>query len=159
MRTNERVMVEPISTGLLDRQTRARLQFLTWLSETFPELYAAASSAADSNANVLAGLGQNEIVSSGTSWWEKLAGAATVLGTTYLGLKNQRDILKINLERAQRGEPPISGEDLTAPVIQTRIELQPETIDKLTAGAGAQINKMLLFGAAAIVAIMLFMRR
>ena len=46
-----------------------------------------------------------------------------------------------------------------APVIRTQIELEPELIDKITGSAGVQVNKMLLFGAAAVVAIMLFMRR
>ncbi len=138
------------------QQTRARLQFLTWARQRFPELYAAAIGVTD---NAAPGLGQVEATVTGDTWWNKAAGAFTALGTTYLGLKNQRDILKINLERAQRGEPPISSEDLTAPVVQTQVVLPQDTINKLTAGAGTQINKILLFGAAAVLGFMLFMRK
>ncbi len=152
-----KVQVEPISTALLAPQVRSRLQFLTWARETFPDLYSAAMSAAENNT--LSGLGVHGEEVTSESWWRKAAGAFTALGTTYLGLKNQRDIMQINLERAKTGQPPISGEDLTAPIVQTRIDLPPETIDRLTAGAGAQVNKMLMFGAIALVGVLIFMRR
>lgn len=135
-------------------QVRAKAQFLTWAHETFPDLYEAVlTRVAEENAH-LAGLGQEET----QSWWQKAATAFTALGTTYLGLKNQRDIMKINLQRAQMGQAPISGEDLTAPVVQTRIDLDPDTVAKLTQGAGMQVNKILLFGGIALVGVLLLMR-
>lgn len=142
------------------QQTRARLQFLTWVKETFPNLYSAAMAEVEQSdeAQQLVGLGQvmgPTAPSTGESWWQKAAGAFTALGTTYLGLKNQRDIMAINLERAKLGQAPISGEDLTAPVMQTRIELPQDVIDSLVGGAGGQINKILLWGGAALLAFML----
>jgi len=157
MHNNSHARVEPISTALLAPQVRARLQFLTWARETFPDLYYAATDVAENNT--LSGLGVHGEETTTDSWWQKAAGAFTTLGTTYLGLKNQRDIMAINLERAKAGQPPISGEDLTAPIVQTRIDLPEGTIERLTAGAGAQVNKMLMFGALGLVAVLIFMKR
>ena len=167
------------------RQVRGQMMFLTWVNENYPDLYQAvlnrvasqqvasqhvARRIARRNKRRVAqrvaarnGLGQTvgppaaEIVD--TSWWAKAAGAFTALGTTYLGLKNQRDVLKINLERAKQGLPPISNEDLTAPIVQTRVDLSPEVMQQLTAGAGLQINKVLMFAGVGLLAFMLMRKK
>lgn len=135
---------------------RARMQFLTWVKDNFPDLYNVAIEKANvsEQAQMLAGLGQNDQ----EPWYKKVASTLLAAGTTYLALKAQRDAMKINLARAEQGLPPIDTADI-APVIRTQIDLDPEVIEKITGTAGVQVNKMLLFGAAAVVAIMLFMRR
>jgi hypothetical protein len=131
----------------------ARLQFMTWLKKTNPGLYREVVKRADASTLGAAENGEGE-----TSWWQKaVAGLATV-GTTYLTLKNQRDAMKINLQRAQQELPPIDMGD-SAPVVRTQIDLPPDVITKITTSADTNINKMLLFGAAAVAAIMLFMNR
>jgi hypothetical protein len=131
---------------------RARLQFTTWLRKTNPGLYQAA--VAKANASTL-GAAETE---GETSWWQKLAGGIAAAGTTYLTLKNQRDAMKINLQRAQDGLAPIDVGD-SAPVIRTQIDLPDDVMYKITQSAGSNVNKLLLFGAAAIAAVMLFMKR
>lgn len=135
---------------------RARMQFLTWVRDNFPDLYNVAIEQADvsEQAQMLQGLGAEEQV----PWYQKVASVLTTAGTAYLALRAQREALKINLARAEAGMPPIDTAGI-APVIRTQIELPPEVIEKVTGAAGVQVNKMLLFGAAAVVAIMLFMRR
>ncbi len=135
---------------------RARMQFLTWVRNEFPDLFNVAVERANvsEQAQMLEGLGQDDQV----PWYKKVASTLLAAGTTYLALRAQRDAMKINIARAEQGLPPIDTAGL-APVIRTQIELEPEIIDKITGSAGVQVNKMLLFGAAAVVAIMLFMRR
>lgn len=138
------------------QQNRARMQFLTWVRTNFPDLYSEAIAQAEGmteNAK-LAGLGEDEQ----PSFWQKVAGGLTSLGTTYLTLKNQRDAMKLNLERAQQGLPPVDA-GVTAPVVRTEIDLPPDVVNKLTAGAGTQVNKVLLFAAVAAGAVWLMQRR
>ena len=131
----------------------SKLQFLTWVQKRFPDLYAAAMERAESEefSDQLAGLGEDEPK---TSFWSKVGGALTGLGTTYLTLKNQRDAMKLNLQRAQQGLPPVDI-GATAPVVRTEIDLPPDVVSKLTSEAGMNVNKVLLFGGAALVAFML----
>lgn len=135
---------------------RARMQFLTWVRDNFPDLYNVAIEQANvsEQAQMLQGLGAED----GEPWYKKVASTLLAAGSTYLALRAQRDAMKINVARAEQGLPPIDTAGL-APVIRTQIELEPEVIEKVTGAAGIQVNKMLLFGAAAVVAIMLFMRR
>lgn len=136
---------------MISQQAQAQAQFLTWVRKRFPELYFAAVDVADENG--LSGLGAE-----GDSWWQRASGALLGLGTTYLALKNQRDAMRLNLARAEQGLPPVDV-SATAPVIRTEIDLPPDVINKLTTGAGTQVNKILLFGGVALLAVMLLMQR
>jgi len=137
-------------------QARARLQFADWLKTNHPALFYKAVEIAENKTQALAGLGIHggETTSSG-SFWEKFSQAAAGLGMTYLTLKNQRDAMKINLDRAQAGLPPIDA-GTSAPVLTTQVDLSPELTNRLTSIAGEGINKILLLGAAGIAAFFLF---
>lgn len=131
---------------MVSRKVKAQAQFLTWLAEKHPALYDAVVGRImrqDENKQ----LGQTETET--TSLWSKITTGLLAVGTTYLSLKNQRDAMKLNLARAEQGLPPIDP-GITAPVIRTEIDLPPDVIDKLTATAGLQINKILLWGGAAL---------
>lgn len=130
-------------------QATARIQFADWLKRTHPAIYAKAINAATAQEAVQ-GLG--ETAPSG-SFWQKFSDAAMGLGTTYLALKNQRDAMKINLERAQQGMPPIDAGS-TAPVVRTQVQIDPVTADKLASTAGEGINKTLLLAGVAIAAFL-----
>lgn len=148
---------------------RAKIQFAAWLKQTYPTLYKRAATAADkalaarteamekvtikkANGKTLSGLGQAETEAK-KSWFGNFLDSAVSLGSAYLSLKNQQDQLQINAQRAAQGLPPI---DIAgAPVLRTQVELPPETVDKITAGAGLQVNKILLFAGIGIAAYML----
>jgi hypothetical protein len=130
---------------------QSRVQFADWLKTNHPEIFQRAIAVAEKNSVALAGLGEEPT----KSFWEKFTEAAAGIGTTYLTLKNQRDAMKINLERAQQGLPPIDAAT-SAPVIRTQVDLSPELTTRLVSTAGEGINKMLLFGAAAVAAFFLF---
>lgn len=139
-------------TAATQSETRARLQFLTWLRKTSPAMYSDVVSKANQST-----LGATEENGGGTSWWQKLATGVMAVGTTYLSLKNQRDALKMNLQRVESGLPPVDTSNLTQPpVIKTQIDLPPEIITRVTESAGQNVNKMLLVGGGiALIALMM----
>ena len=136
----------------MDNTTRARLQFLTWLKKTSPGLYAEAVARANQSR-----LGEDSKAPT-ESWWQKMVTGVAAVGTTYLSLKNQRDAMKINIQRAQAGQPPIDMAD-SAPVVRTQIELPPDIITKVTQSAGDNINKMLVFGGLGLAAVLLLTKK
>ena len=128
--------------------TKSALDFAAWLRANHPKIYHASVKAADREVAVKAnGLGQATVgppeLEAKTGWWETFAQTAAGLGSTYLSLKNQRDQMRINIERAQNGLPPL--DIASTPIITTEVQLPPQTIEKITASAGTQINKILLF--------------
>lgn len=146
---------------------RSALQFAAWLKETHPQIYKRAAKAADiavanhteANANALNGLGivVGEQVGppapEKSGWFSTFLKSAAGLGTTYLTLKNQQDQMDLNIQRAQMGQPPLNIAQ--QPIFTTQVQLPPETVNKITASAGMQINKMLLFGGVALAAFLL----
>ena len=146
---------------------QSAIAFASWLRVAHPRLYAQAAKRADvslavreeneryNNNNNLGLIDIQPAATQKTGWLDTFMKTAAGLGTTYLSLKNQRDQMQINIERAQMGLQPI---DIGGtPIITTEVKLPPETVDKITASAGLQINKILLFGGAA-VALFFFMR-
>lgn len=136
---------------------QSRTQFADWLKTNHPALFQRAIRIAENATNN--GLGQIGPPAPATeptkSFWEKFTEAAAGLGTTYLTLKNQRDAMKINLDRAQQGLPPIDAAT-SAPVIRVQTDLSPQLTDRLVSTAGEGLNKMLLLGAAAVAAFFIF---
>ena len=135
----------------------ARVQFADWLKETHPDIFARALRIAENATNNNAGLGQIEPAPT-KSFWEKFGDAAVGLGTTFLSLKNQRDVMKINLERAKAGQPPIDAAT-SAPVVRTQVDISPELTNRLMSNVGSGMNRMLLWGAAAVAAFFIFSNR
>lgn len=131
-------------------QTEARIQFMAWVQDSFPALAAAAIDYADTPT--VAGLGAEE------SFWNKLGKGLVGLGSTYLALKNQREALKINLERAKMGQPPIDMAS-TAPVIRTQVEIDPALASKLATRIGGGINTTMLMMGAGLLALLFFMKK
>lgn len=130
-------------------QAQARIDFAKWLKSEHPALFAKAVAAAANSETTLKGLGEEPK----ESFWSKFTKAAAGLGTTYLALKNQRDAMKINLERAQQGQPPIDVAT-SAPVVRTQVELSPQMRQELTSTAGEGINKTLLLIGAGVAAFL-----
>ena len=132
-------------------QATARLQFADWLKTNHPDIFQRALAIAEKNTATLEGLGEEAKL----SFWQRFSEAAAGLGVTYLTLKNQRDAMKINLQRAQSGLPPIDVAT-SAPVIKTQVDLSPELTSRLVSTAGEGINKTLLLAAAGLAAFLIF---
>ncbi len=93
------------------------------------------------------------------SFWQKFMDAAVVGGTAWLGYKQQKDLLALNIERAKAGLPPLDTA-AAAPVIRTEVSIDSATVRDLASNVGAGINKtMLMVGGLALVAMFFFMRK
>ena len=143
-------------------QAQARIQFADWMNRTYPDLWNAAIRAAENesgNAAQLSGLGLTVPEAPTQSFWEKVGGALTGLGTTYLTLKNQRDAMEINLARAQQGLPPIDAAS-SAPVIRTQVDIDPALATKLASNLGSAVTRnMMIIGAVALIALFMMKKK
>lgn len=148
----------------MDRKTIARAQFLTWLKDKNPDLFYRVVNRADSggDADNMADLppvdfgfrGMGATDDNGTTWWQRIAEGVTSLGTAVIGFKAQQSVLEANLDRAERGLPPIEM-DAAAPVVKTQVALDPEIIQRLQESATAGMSNILLFGGLALGAFLL----
>lgn len=137
---------------------KSKLQFLTWLKNRHPEVYESAILKADSST---LGEAQDTSNQNDTPWWQKAVTGVIAAGSTYLNLKAQRDALKMNLQRAEQGLPPVDTSEITqAPTVRTQVDLPPEIITKVTESAGQNVNKMLMVGGGiALLAILVMSKK
>lgn len=138
----------------MGKQVGSEIAFAEWLRRRHPRIYQRAVAYADAptGGRGLAGLGEEE----DEGWWSKLLKGAAALGSTYLALKNQRDQLELNIERARAGQPPV---DVAGnPVLTTEVQVSPEVVEKITQSAGRNVNKVLLFGGLGLLGVLLLMR-
>ena len=140
----------------MDKYGKAALEFAQWLKANHPTIYRGAlRRASDGTLGNAKGGG----IFSG-DFWKKFGTAAVGLGTTYLTLKAQRDAMKINLERAKQGQPPIDTAAV-APVVRTQVQVEPEVVREITQSATAVaregIDKTLLIGGAVAVGALLLL--
>ena len=146
----------------------ARIQFADWLAENHPDIYSQAISTMD---QATAQLGQWNLFSDTQSTqtatpkvetksgWETFADTVSKLGTAYLGYRQQKELIDINVERAKQGMPPIDAAQM-APVVRTQIGIDPETASRIASSAGEKMNVGLLaIGGIALLALMMMRKR
>ena len=140
----------PIDAGSDDQSLpgEARInQFNEWLAERFPEKYATLKSKHPelfqyrSDATGFYGLGAQPIQATESPIkWAQLASDAIKGVFAY---KTQQQLLKLNIERAGKGLPPVEASAI-APTVKVE---------------GGLSNKTLLLGAAALGVLLLIMRK
>jgi len=134
-------------------QAQARIDFAQWVKDNHPALFAKAVAIAENSTATLGAMGEET-----GSFWSKFGTAVMGLGTTYLALKNQRDAMKINLERAQQGQPPIDMAT-SAPIVRTQVDMSPELTQRLVSNVGAGMQTPLIIAGIGLVALLFFMRK
>lgn len=148
---------------------RTNLGFAAWVRDNHPQLYKQAVKVADmavarrteamETANQrragLSGLGltEGEEATAKSGWFDTFLKTTATLGTTYLSLKAQRDQMQLNIDRVKMGQEPVDF--VGQPIITTEVQLPQGTVDKITASAGLQVDKVLLFGGLAAAAFLL----
>jgi len=131
------------------QKAQAVKEFLGFLSKYSPEVYAAVmtqvpeAAAAISMTPHMEGfgmfLGQAPTPQTTTTappqkaWWEKALEAATEIGGAYFGYQAQKDVLKIQQQRATQGLPPIPTEAY-APTIRHSVDIPPEFRQQVMGG-------------------------
>lgn len=140
-------------------QAQARIQFADWMQKTYPDLWNAAIRTAENETGQLGQVGPPAPEKAEGSFWEKVSGALTGLGTTYLTLKNQRDAMQLNLTRAQQGLPPLDVAT-SAPVVRTQVDIDPALANRLASNLGSSMTRnMMIIGGVALAAILLLKKR
>lgn len=126
--------------------TRAMRQYLNWLNRNEPELYAAVYRAmADRGPGLGAPEPQTLTQDEGT-WVDDLTGFITDLAPVYVATEQQKQLNKLNLERARMGQAPLDASQ--ASTISTQVGLSPQTQQTMLLGAG-----ILTIGAITAVAL------
>lgn len=142
----------------LSKQVLAQAQFLTWMQNKHPDLYAAAINEASNGR--LSGMGQMgppsptvEPVPAYTSIVDKIV----ALGSGYLTYTMQKKIINMNIERAKMGLPPIDiAAAGAAPVVQTEVNISPAMIASLKESLGGGMQQIGLLIAVGLGAFLLF---
>jgi len=147
------------------RAERARNQqrFVQMIKRTHPRLYAIAK-ARVGEPPTGSGLGQITKTATTTetssSWFSRLTDTLSTLAPSYLQYKSQKELLEIQLQRAQEGLPPLETSQY-APAVQ--IGLDPEQTREAIAAAGAQAGEFLrqpmVLAAGAGILLLVMMRR
>jgi hypothetical protein len=88
------------------------------------------------------------------SWWQNLSQGILSAGTAYLTYKGQKDVLALNIDRANRGLPPIDSR-VGQPGVN--VDLSPEVLARLKA-TGLSMTGILAIGGAAVALILLMGR-
>lgn len=129
---------------------RHRKQFVGWLKNWSPRLYAVAKAKADA-AEVNDGtLGQL------AGWWESFTQGITDVGGQYIQFRTQKEILDAQMERMRAGEPPLQTSEY-APTVSVKVD--PGTTAEITGAIGTGLGKMLPFIAIGGLALLFLMRR
>lgn len=142
-------------------KAQAAKDFLGWLSGYSPEIFAAVmeqvpeAAAEMSTPPHMQGLGQDPTTQAQPQpaevpWWQKAIDVAGSLATQYLQYEAQKDVLKVQQDRASRGLPPITS-DVYAPTIRHQVDVPPEfkqaalgTGTLLALGGGALLLFMMM---------------
>lgn len=132
------------------KQIRHRKQFIGWLKNWAPDLYAAAKAKADALEVNDGTLGQL------AGWWESFTDSITSVGGQYLQFRTQKEILDAQMERMRAGEPPLQTSEY-APTVSVKVD--PGTTAEITGAIGTGLGKMLPFIAIGGLALLFLMRR
>ena len=136
--------------AIMSGEHLARAQFVTWLQDKHPELLTAVLTKSE--------LGQVKEAPK-KSLWDKIIDGVTAIGPAYLQYEAQRKMLKLNIDRAKQGLPPLDPDVYGAvPTIRTEVDISPEMAGQLKAGImGIGMNTLLLIGAG--LAVFMLMRK
>lgn len=118
--------------------------YVIWVKKNFPKLYRAALVSNAGN-----GMG------GGWDWLDNITESITSLAPKYIQYKQQKKVMKMQMDRAKQGLPPANVADY-APVIKTQIDLAPETRKELIDAGSTSLKEMVLPISLAVGAGVLF---
>ena len=122
-----------------------RAKFLAWVKNKYPKIYRMALLKAGQKRRGLSGLGQET-----ESWWSSIVTGIKEAIPAALQYKQQKDLMSMQLARAQAGLPPANVADYT-PVLKIETDLAPATRTAFI----DQLGKPVIFGALALGAFLL----
>lgn len=133
-------------------QTKAQRRFLEWVSNWNPELYQAAIDAAGEPVSLSATddwrfynnpPASSGDTSSGGGWFDSITNAIGSLANVYLQTEHQKNVLKINRQRAAQGLDPIAPEQ-ARPGVNVTHSVDQGILQKLAMPAALAVGGLLL---------------
>jgi len=129
-----------------------RKSFLQWTKKKFPKLYQRALLDVQSKK----GLGESD--SNGfTDFFGNIFSSLKDLAPSVLQFKQQKSLMKMQLERAKQGLPPANVADYT-PTFKAQVDLAPSTRRAVITGA-TDMMKPILIGGAALAAFLILRKK
>lgn len=117
-------------------KTANQKKYILWMKKNSPKLYRAAI--AKMSQSTLLG----EEPPTPENWFSSLTNTIMDLAPKYLQLKQQKDVMKMQMKRAQQGLPPANVADY-APVVKADINLAPETRKEIIEAGQSSLNDMM----------------
>jgi len=94
-------------------------EFMRWLSQRFPQVHRETMKKVnimeDMNVNTSFGFGDAQ-TGDNTPWYQKAFSILGDVAAQYTQYKAQRDLIKMNMKRAEQGLPPIDSKDVSPSV-------------------------------------------
>ncbi len=147
-------------------RARNEQRFVQMIKRTHPRLYAIAKARIGEPPAGMGGLGQKivsgepTVTATTSTWFSRLTDTLTTLAPTYLQYQSQKELLEIQLQRAQQGLPPLETTQY-APAVQ--IGLDPAQTREAIAAAGGQaadfLRQPMVLAAGAGLLLLVMMRR
>lgn len=139
-------------------------EVLDWLAKFSPEVHTmvmerlTAQGAAEPPANGLEGLSQTTATATEApkkAWWETALSTVGDVAGQYFAIDAQRQMTKVNVERAKQGQPPIPTE-YTAPTIRHVVDMPVEYKEEARR-LGVGMQNALIWGGVGVAALLLFL--
>ncbi len=115
--------------------SKSQKEFLSWLRRSNPAVYAGAKRRADAAM----GLGAAD---TSINWWDSFISGAKELVPVIVQARSQKNILDVQLRRAEQGLSPLNTSQI-APTVQVQAGISPELKRLLIPALG--IGAALLF--------------
>jgi hypothetical protein len=144
----------------------AKVQFIEWLKVNQPDLYNVAVKTHALKNGQMAIHGITDFQPLGAidfgSFFSTVTDVVGKIAPSVIAARSQRDIVKIQLERAKQGLPPMNTSDF-APVVKVQTDITRDNEDALTriatSTADNTLQKYGVYIAGGLVALLFFMRK
>lgn len=145
---------------------KSQAQFIEWVKQNQPNIYnvAVKMHALKNGEMAIHGIVEYEPLGAIAlgSFFSTIADAVGKLAPSLIAAKSQRDIVKVQLERAKQGLPPMNTSDF-APVVKVQTDITSGNEDALTRiatqTADNTLQKYGIYIAGGLVALLFFMRK
>ncbi len=119
-------------------QRVAYAELYTWLRRKYPEQIAAIKFGDNITLGIVADVGAPPTAKEAPAWYERIANSVADLLPAYGAYQTQKQLIKLNIQRAQQGLSPIEANQL-APQVNVGVSSDIKTFAYIGLGAIALV--------------------